>query len=96
MMGTTEPTGRDLVPGFAAMIRRACEERGWSLNDLAREAGVSANTVSAVTREVRAPSLRVAAALAAALELRAWLHDPATPVEEGKPATKKPRGKGKK
>lgn len=83
-MGTTEQTGRDLVPGFAAMIRAACDAKGWSNADLAREAGVSANTVSAVLREIRAPSLRVASALVAALELKVWLHEPAKPVEKKK------------
>jgi transcriptional regulator with XRE-family HTH domain len=100
-MGNSEPTGRDLVPGFAEMIRSACEAKEWSLNDLARAAGVSANTVSAVTREIRAPSLRVASALVSALGLMVWLHAPADPVgpPTAKPAepaaAEKPAAKGK-
>lgn len=79
-MGTAEPTGRDLVEGFAATITAAREGKGWSMAELARQAGLSVNTVSAIEREVRAPSLRVACALAVALGLRVWLHDPANPV----------------
>jgi ribosome-binding protein aMBF1 (putative translation factor) len=107
-MGTIEPTSRDLVPGFAEMIRKACEAKGWSHADLARESGVSANSVSAITREVRAPSLRVASALVSALGLLVWLHAPSEPVSPGgatkeleapspQPEPKAPKkGKGKK
>jgi ribosome-binding protein aMBF1 (putative translation factor) len=87
-MGTTEATGRDVVPGFADMIKAAREELGWSCAKLGEEAGVSANSVSAIEREVRAPSLRVASALVVALGLKVWLHEPATP-------TNKPKGKTK-
>lgn len=87
-MGTSEPTKRDLVPGFAKMVTVAREARGWSMGELARQSKLSVNTVSAIEREVRAPSLRVATALARALELWAWLHDPAKPV-------KQPKRKGK-
>lgn len=83
-MGTSKPTGRDLVPGFAAMVTAAREAAGWSGAELARRAGLSQNTVNAIEREVRSPSLRVAALLAEALGIRAWLHDPATPVTVGK------------
>ncbi|WP_439627435.1 helix-turn-helix domain-containing protein [Gemmata sp.] len=79
-MGSTEQTGRDVVPGFAEMVKAARESRGWSCAKLGEEAGVSANTVSAVEREVRAPSLRVASALVVALDLKVWLHEPATPT----------------
>ena len=82
-MGTSDTTGRDLVPGFAAMITAAREGKGWSLSELARQAGISANTVSAIEREVRAPSLRIAAALVGALGILAWLHNPAVPVVVG-------------
>lgn len=78
-MGTSEPTGRDLVPGFAAMIQAARESLDWSRAELARRSGLSVNTISAIEREIRAPSLRVASALATALDLRVWLHDPAKP-----------------
>lgn len=76
-MGTSEPTGRDLVPGFAAMITAARERLDWSRAELARRSGLSVNTVSAIEREIRAPSLRVAAALARALDLNVSLQDPA-------------------
>ena len=80
-MGTSEPTGRDLVPGFAGMITKARESAGWSMGELARQSGISVNTVSAVEREIRAPSLRVAAALALALGIKAWLHEPTKKVK---------------
>lgn len=86
-MGTSEPTGRDLVPGFAAMLTAARETRGWSMAELARQSGLSVNTISAIEREVRAPSLRVGAAIAEALDLWNLLRSPA--VEP----SKKPRGK---
>jgi len=86
-MGTTEKTSRDLVPGFAAMLSAAMEEQGLSGAELARKSGVSQNTVSAILREVRAPSLRVASLLVSALGLKVWLHDPV-------PANH-PKGKGK-
>ena len=83
-MGTTEPTGRELVPGFAEMIKVAREELGWSCAKLGEVAGVSANSVSAIEREIRAPSLRIASALVVALGLKVWLHDLAKPVGKKK------------
>lgn len=74
------PTGRDLVPGFAAMIRAAREARGWSLAKLADEAGVSLATLHKLEMETRAPSLRVASQVVAALGLLVMLHDPAKPI----------------
>jgi ribosome-binding protein aMBF1 (putative translation factor) len=68
------------VPGFADMIRAALDAKGWSNADLARESGISTNSVSAILREVRAPSLRVASALVSALGLLVWLHAPGEPV----------------
>jgi transcriptional regulator with XRE-family HTH domain len=78
-MGTSETTGRDVVPGFAAMIAAARTALGWSMAELARRAGLSVNTVSAIEREIRAPSLRVGAALAEALDLPNLLRAPADP-----------------
>jgi len=90
-MGTTEPTTRDLVPGFAAMIAQARAERGWSRKELAEKAGVAFNTVYAIESEKRAPSLRVASKLATALGLLAWLHDPASRVTQPGNDGKKPK-----
>lgn len=84
-MGTNEPTGRDLVPGFAAMISAAREEAGLSRAELAEKAGISFNTVYSIEAEKRAPSLRVASALVLALGLKVWLDQPAAAV----PAKKK-------
>lgn len=83
-MGTSEPTSRDLVPGFAAMVTAARETLGWSMAELARQSKLSVNTVSAIEREIRAPSLRVASALADALNIWAWLHEPAKAVKRGR------------
>ena len=80
MGGNNDQTSRDLVPGFAGMISTAREGKGWTRQDLATAAGISPNTVSAIEREVRAPSLRVASALVAALGLVVMLHDPARPL----------------
>lgn len=99
-MGTTDQTGRDMVPGFGPMIRSARLAREWSMDELAAVADVAQNTVSAIEREVRAPSLRVAAALVWALGLRVWLHDPGEAVRmlespPEKPGKKNPEsGKG--
>jgi transcriptional regulator with XRE-family HTH domain len=79
-----KPTGRDVVPGFASMLRAAREQRGWSAQKLADAAGVSINTVWAIEGETRAPSLRVASALAKALNIVVFLHDPARPIDPGK------------
>lgn len=73
-MGTNETTGRDLVPGFAAMVIKAREAAGMTKVELAEKAGLSFNTVYAIEAEKRAPSLRVAAKLAKALGLKVWLH----------------------
>jgi ribosome-binding protein aMBF1 (putative translation factor) len=81
-MGTSEKTSRDLVPGFAAMIMAARESLGWSQAELARQAGLGNNTVSAIEREVRAPSLRVAMLLVRALGLKVWLHEPTRPIKK--------------
>ena len=71
---------RDVVPGFAALITRTREARGLSRRQLADAAGVSPTTVGDIESEQRSPSLRVAAALAMALELIVHLHDPAKPL----------------
>lgn len=76
-------TTRDLVPGFAAMIREAREAKGWNQARLAEAAGMTQETVSAIERERRAPSLRTAARLVAALGLLVWLHEPGRPVKAG-------------
>jgi len=79
----TEKTTRDLVPGFAEMIRQRREALGWSPAQLGEKADVSFNTVYAIEKEHRAPSLRVASALVAALGLVVFLHDPAKPITAG-------------
>jgi hypothetical protein len=79
-MAAAEPTGRDLVPGFAGMVTAGREAMGRSMAELARQAGLPVNPVGAIEREVRAPSLRVAPALVVALGLRGLLAEPAKPL----------------
>jgi DNA-binding XRE family transcriptional regulator len=55
-----KPAGRDLIPGFADAMRRGRESHGWSVADLARETGLSANHLHALEREARAPSAKAA------------------------------------
>jgi ribosome-binding protein aMBF1 (putative translation factor) len=74
---------RDIVPGFADLIRVAREAKGWTQSDLAERAGMTQESVSAIERERRAPSLRTASRLVAALGLLVWLHDPGQPVRAG-------------
>lgn len=66
------------------MIAAAREARGWSMAELARRAELSVNTVSAIEREIRAPSLRVATALVRALDLWNRLRTPAKVVHPPK------------
>lgn len=61
---------REVLPGFAPLIRRARIAKRWTTARLAHEAGISPTTVSGIECEVRAPSLRVAALLARALSLK--------------------------
>lgn len=74
-MGISEPTNRDLVPGFAAMITEAREALKLSRRELAEKCGLSFNTIYSIESEKRAPSLRVGAAIAHALGLKIKLAD---------------------
>ncbi|HVL13459.1 MAG TPA: helix-turn-helix transcriptional regulator [Gemmata sp.] len=89
-MGKGKKTPRDLVPGFAPLVTRARESRGWTRRALAVAAGVSPQTVGDVEDERRSPSLRVAAALAEALGLVVLLHRPADPLSEKFPPAPTP------
>jgi transcriptional regulator with XRE-family HTH domain len=60
-------TGRDLIPGFGPALRAAREAAGLTLAQVAQATGTTAAGVSKVELEVRAPSLRLAAALAGAV-----------------------------
>lgn len=73
---------REIVPGFAALVRTTRERLQWSQRELARVANVSPMCVSDVEGEKRSPSLRVASRIAAALELTCFLAEPGQP---GKP-----------
>jgi putative transcriptional regulator len=59
--------GRDTVPGFAAKVKQLRAAAGLTLMELADRAGTHFSTVSKVESEDRAPSLRLAVALADAL-----------------------------
>jgi DNA-binding XRE family transcriptional regulator len=62
-------TPRDLVPGFASLIKKRREEFEWSRHELARQAEVGMTTVCDIEDERRSPSLRVAMQLAKALKI---------------------------
>lgn len=68
---------RDLVPGFASLLKRTRKKKDWSIRDLAKASGVAATSIYCIEREWRSPSLRVAKALAEALGLGTPLADPA-------------------
>jgi len=84
--GVRNSVPRDLVPGFAATIKKAREEREWSQRDLADKANVSLMSVWGIEAEVRSPSLRVAAKIAEALKLKISLLDVAKCLREPLPA----------
>lgn len=63
-----EPSTRDVVPGFAAAVRARREGLGLSLGDVAEKAGTHPTSLSKLENGVRSPSLRLAMALAGALE----------------------------
>lgn len=77
--GERNPTPRDLVPGFAKLVKETREKFQWSQRELARRADVSAMCVCDLEAEKRSPSLRIAAAIAEALGLDVKLSAPATP-----------------
>jgi DNA-binding XRE family transcriptional regulator len=72
-------TSRDIVPGFAGLVRKLRMERDWSPYDLARIAEVGVTTVYDIEKERRSPSLMVAMKLAKALNMDVPLTAPATP-----------------
>ena len=59
--------GRDAVPGFGAAVRKERERQGMTLEDLAALCGSGFSALSKVERGGRAPSLRLALAIADAL-----------------------------
>ena len=87
-MGISEPTNRDLVPGFAALVTAAREALEMSRVELAAKAGLSFNTVYSIESEKRAPSLRVGVAIAKALGLKVKLAELADDIEPKKPRKK--------
>jgi transcriptional regulator with XRE-family HTH domain len=62
--------GRDTVEGFAGRLRGLREAAGLTQAELSQRSGTHPTTVVKLEREERAPSLRLAAALAAALGVR--------------------------
>ena len=65
--GDFERHGRDIVPGFAARLIALRREAGLTQAQLAARAGANVTTVVKLEREERAPSLRMAVALAEAI-----------------------------
>lgn len=76
MAGTRSETPRDLVPGFARLVKRARKALKWSQRKLSAEAGVSAMCICDLEAQRRSPSLRVASRIARALNLDVKLSDP--------------------
>ncbi len=70
-------THRDIVPGFAGLVKARREELQLSRLQLSTLSGVGTTTISCIELEWRTPSLRVAMALARALNLDSTLADPA-------------------
>lgn len=62
------PSSRDTVPGFAAAIRARREALGLSLSEVADRSGTHGTSLSKLENGLRSPSLRLALALAEALE----------------------------
>jgi DNA-binding XRE family transcriptional regulator len=60
-------TRRELVPGFARRLREARDAAGLTLQEIARQARTHWTSVAKIEAEARAPTLRIALALAAAL-----------------------------
>lgn len=75
-MRKAKVTSREVVPGFAGLVRQAREAAGLSPAKLGELAGVSFGTIYRIEAEERAPSLRVAMLLVRALGLKVWLDSP--------------------
>lgn len=69
-------TPRDLVPGFAALVKQKRTELGWTQRELSERSGISPMCISDLEAEHRSPSLRVAKAVAKALSLNVRLAEP--------------------
>jgi transcriptional regulator with XRE-family HTH domain len=59
--------GRDTVPGFAGRLKELRESAGLTQPQLAEKCGTHYTSIARLESEARAPSLRVAVALADAL-----------------------------
>lgn len=59
--------GRDTVPGFAARLKQLREAAGLTQPALAEKAGTHFTSIARLESESRAPSLRLALAIADAL-----------------------------
>lgn len=63
-------SSRDFSPkedGVGAILRRLRHEKGWSLQELAQESGVSVGMISQIERDLANPSVRVLTAIRRAL-----------------------------
>jgi ribosome-binding protein aMBF1 (putative translation factor) len=69
-------TPRDLVPGFASLVKQKRTEFGWTQKELSERSGISPMCISDLEAEHRSPSLRVATAVARALALNVRLAAP--------------------
>ena len=87
------PQPRDLVPGFAALVKKTREERQMSQRQLAELAKVSPMCICDLEAERRSPSLRVASLVARALKLGVRLARPTGVAKKTNPTapTEMPR-----
>lgn len=66
-MSSQKDSTRDMIPGFGPAVRARRDAAGLSLAQLAEKCGTHFTSISKIECGQRAPSLRVAAAIASAL-----------------------------
>lgn len=73
---TAKSQPRDLVPGFASLVKRRRVELEWTQRKLSHESGTSPMFISDLENENRSPSLHKASKVARALGLVVSLAEP--------------------
>jgi ribosome-binding protein aMBF1 (putative translation factor) len=68
----TRPTYKDkYAPHFGAIVQRLRKQRGWTIQFLARRAGMNSNHLGDLEKGVNIPNVRTIMDLAQALDVRA-------------------------
>jgi transcriptional regulator with XRE-family HTH domain len=68
----TRPTHKDgYAPHFGAIVQRLRKQRGWTIQFLARHAGMNSNHLGDLEKGVNIPNVRTIMDLAQALDVRA-------------------------